>query len=227
MIQVENSVKLLRKLLANVKPTANGCLEWTGWRTEGGYGSTYYQGRSRVTHRLMYAATKGPIPEGMRVLHSCDNPCCISPTHLSLGTDAENIRQSVERGRHAKASNTHCSKSHSFEEHGVRGSNTGWRACKICDRTRQRIAAGWPKEFAESEPKRQGRSPAGITSKWRQKRGPVAPKTHCIRGHELSGDNLYMTPDGRRQCRACHLASVRKFRPKPAGGVSPTGKPTR
>jgi hypothetical protein len=40
-------------------------------------------------------------------------------------------------------------------------------------------------------------------------------RTHCIREHALSGDNLYVTPDGRRQCRACHHEAVKRFKPKP------------
>lgn len=49
-------------------------------------------------------------------------------------------------------------------------------------------------------------------------KGFPAPKyrTHCIRAHALSGANLYMTPDGRRQCRTCHHAAVKRFKPKPS-----------
>ena len=94
---------LLKRLLANSRRTESGCLEWTGWRGATGYGFTSFRGRQRPTHRLMYMVTKGPIPEGLQILHSCDNPPCMEPDHISPGTGQKNMRESVERGRHHEA----------------------------------------------------------------------------------------------------------------------------
>jgi hypothetical protein len=205
---------ILRRMASRARITAAGCWEWTGFVMPNGYAEVSFRSRGIRVHRLMYVISKGPIPEGMDILHSCDNTICFNPSHLSAGTDSENIRQSVERGRHAKIQNTHCPQGHSYAEHGRLNVGTGWRACRLCERIGQRIKAGWPADLARSEPRRQGRSPIA-NSTWRRVPSPRVPKTHCLRGHELAGENLYMTPDGRRNCRTCHHASVRKWKPKP------------
>lgn len=58
------------------------------------------------SHRLAYEAWVGPIPDGMHVLHRCDNPPCINPAHLFLGTDAENVRDRDGKGRTARGAAT-------------------------------------------------------------------------------------------------------------------------
>lgn len=204
---------IMQRIMSKTRRTTSGCWQWTGWVPPNGYPEISFRGRPCRVHRLMYEAAKGPIPAGMDILHSCDNTLCFNPAHLDPGTDSENIRQSVERGRHAKAQNTHCPQGHAYAEHG-RLNATGWRACRLCERIKQRLYAGWPAALAESEPKRQGRSPIS-DSKWRRGPSPRVVKTHCIREHELAGDNLYVTPDGRRQCRRCHHEAVKRFKPKP------------
>lgn len=64
-----------------------------------GYGSVWVDGKLWGAHRLAYTITKGPIPEGLKVLHSCDNPPCCNPAHLRIGTQLDNARDREERGR--------------------------------------------------------------------------------------------------------------------------------
>jgi hypothetical protein len=64
-----------------------------------GYGSFRVNGRAERAHRMAWKLVKGPIPERMHVLHHCDNPPCVNPAHLYLGTDKENARDRKERGR--------------------------------------------------------------------------------------------------------------------------------
>jgi DNA-binding transcriptional regulator YiaG len=81
---------------------ANGCWNWTGGTHKKGYGTL--QGgdgtnRNIATHRFSYELHKGPIPAGMYVMHICDNPRCVNPDHLKLGTATDNVRDMWEKGR--------------------------------------------------------------------------------------------------------------------------------
>ncbi len=76
------------------------CILWTGARQTDGYGSRKVNGKTWLAHRWAWTVKNGPIPKGLIVCHSCDNPPCCNPDHLSLGTDADNKRDSVAKGRH-------------------------------------------------------------------------------------------------------------------------------
>lgn len=78
------------------------CWPWTGWTTSQGYGVIGLGGRDEKAHRAAWIVTRGPIPRGLVIRHTCDNPPCVNPTHLLLGTQLDNIRDRVERGRSAK-----------------------------------------------------------------------------------------------------------------------------
>lgn len=71
------------------------CWEWKGARTKGGYG-TY---KRTTAHRHAYECTYGPIGAGMVVMHTCDNPPCINPAHLKLGTQQQNLADMWAKGR--------------------------------------------------------------------------------------------------------------------------------
>ena len=77
-----------------------GCVEWTGALTAGGYGHVRISsGATSETHRAAYVLAHGPIPVGLKVLHSCHNPLCVNPAHLRLGTHGENMQDMVDAGR--------------------------------------------------------------------------------------------------------------------------------
>ncbi len=79
----------------------NTCWEWTKARHEFGYGK-FYDGkyrRNRKAHRVAWELAFGPIPDGLFVLHSCDNPPCCNPAHLFLGTLANNSQDMISKGR--------------------------------------------------------------------------------------------------------------------------------
>ena len=71
---------------------------------KGQYRGLRINGKNVFLHRWVYTKCVGPIPEGMVVRHKCDNPACFEPTHLEVGTQADNIRDKVERGRHPSGS---------------------------------------------------------------------------------------------------------------------------
>lgn len=80
----------------------NECWEWPGHRNRYGYGVLQAYGRGgkhMFAHRLIWEQYAGPIPDGMQVLHQCDNPPCIRPTHLFLGTATDNMRDMAAKGR--------------------------------------------------------------------------------------------------------------------------------
>lgn len=76
------------------------CFEWQGKKTRHGYGRLTICGKETFAHRAMIVAKTGSeIPKGLCVLHSCDNPSCINPDHLRIGTHKENSEDMVKRGR--------------------------------------------------------------------------------------------------------------------------------
>ena len=78
-----------------------GCLEFTGSCSKSRYAMFKFRNKSFLVHRLSFAAFTGNVPEDMCVLHTCDNPRCINPDHLWLGTRGDNNRDSAEKGRRA------------------------------------------------------------------------------------------------------------------------------
>ena len=75
------------------------CIEFAGTRTADGYGMLWVGGRQWGAHRWAWTQANGPIPDGMMVLHRCDNPPCWNPDHLFLGTAADNARDRDAKGR--------------------------------------------------------------------------------------------------------------------------------
>ncbi|ECQ4522517.1 HNH endonuclease [Salmonella enterica] len=82
----------------------SGCIRFTGHLDGEGYGRIMVARVKYMTHRLSYSLNNGPIPDGYVVRHKCDNPSCINPEHLEVGTQADNIADKVSRGRQARGS---------------------------------------------------------------------------------------------------------------------------
>jgi hypothetical protein len=139
---------------------SDGCWNWKG-ATIKGYGAfqrdTY---RTVRAHRFSYETNIGLIPEGLCVCHFCDNPLCVNPAHLFLGTHKDNSDDKWAKGRG-------------------------------------------------------NRVPYG--------NGALnAAKTHCSRGHPLSGSNLHILPRGHRRCRECHRMRDRRRDAKRRSELSTT-----
>lgn len=141
-----------RNLWRHVDKSAgpDGCWLWTGICNDYGYGRLNvpvpthpYRRPRQKAHRVSWMLAHGPIPDGLCVCHHCDNPPCVNPAHLFLGTAADNTRDAVRKGR----------------------------------------LVAPPKELSGQYQR---------------------VKTHCKRGHPLSGSNLNMVHGGRhRNCRIC------------------------
>lgn len=87
------------------------CWNWTGGKNSSGYGCLNTKNGSELAHRLSYDEFNGDIPSGSFICHKCDNPGCVNPEHLFLGTSKDNYDDMVSKGRNTnKGSNQHNSK---------------------------------------------------------------------------------------------------------------------
>jgi hypothetical protein len=95
------NVSVGEKLFARSKINdLTGCLEWTAGKDRSGYGRLWYNKQNSTAHTVAFQAWVGDIPEGMQVLHSCDNPGCIHPEHLWLGTHDDNMADKAKKHRY-------------------------------------------------------------------------------------------------------------------------------
>lgn len=120
------------RLLANINiRSEDECWEWRR-KTATKYPIIADEnGVGRPASRVAYRVLVGPIGDGLEVCHSCDNPQCCNPTHLFLGTHADNMRDMQRKGR---ALRTHCPEGHAYEGDNIYLSPKGVRHCRECRR---------------------------------------------------------------------------------------------
>lgn len=120
------------------KVDQNGdCWEWMASRLPRGYGlfTPHGRGSRSYAHRTSWEIHFGPIPAGLWVLHHCDNPSCVRPSHLFLGTRADNMNDAANKSRLVfhNSLKTHCLRGHPFDAANThrRGTERRCRACAV------------------------------------------------------------------------------------------------
>lgn len=89
----------VEELLARAIPKSNGCIEWQQTKIAAGYGQIWLRGKMVLVHREMATLIHGQPEDKQMALHSCDNPSCINPEHLSWGSRSQNMKEMWARGR--------------------------------------------------------------------------------------------------------------------------------
>ncbi len=162
---------------SKVKKPLEGCWLWTGStaKERGGYGTTYFNQKMWRSHRLAWFLVKGSIPKGKYVLHKCDNPPCVNPDHLWVGTQSDNMQDMHNKGRHpspgqppgedhamAKLTDQQVRDIHRRVEGGERQDQIA-KAYKVCVDTVEFIARGrtWRHLDLRPLPRRKGSNRPG------------------------------------------------------------------
>lgn len=203
---LETPIELMERIGWTV--TETGCWEWNGARNDSGYGVLNHtkQGFNNTrVHRVSISEYGGIDPDNWVVRHKCDNPPCMNPDHLELGTQADNSADMMSRGRHHSQSQTYCPNGHDRTLPGAtkmvtkHGRKT--KICVLCDRERKRK---WHEKDLEQKRSERASRPFEI-------------KTHCKNGHDLYIPGATIPPSGKNTsstCRECNRESGARTRAK-------------
>ena len=144
------------------KDDETGCWIWSRGTGARGYGRLTWHGKARRAHRLVAHLLLGlDIDDPLAIVrHHCDNPSCVNPAHLAIGTLKDNAQDAVRRGRHSSGRKTHCNHGHPFDEANTYVDKRGRRNCRTCGRAhRAKYRKSGRQRFA---PSRSARRPCHL-----------------------------------------------------------------
>ena len=111
---------------------ADECWEWQAGLDSDGYGRIQFDGKRQGAHRFSWILHNTDIPQGMCICHRCDNPACVNPNHLFLGTQVDNIYDMVSKNRnYLPPKATHCVQGHEYTPENTKMNNNK-RKCRTC-----------------------------------------------------------------------------------------------
>ncbi len=134
-----------KRLADKIDADPDGCWDWLGARQSEGYGVIRVWGKAVYAHILMYILTNGPIPDGLEIDHLCRNRNCVNPQHLEAVTHRTNLLRGHTMSA-MWAARTHCREGHELAGDNLRIRVDRSRACRTCERARQRNRAAMRRE---------------------------------------------------------------------------------
>lgn len=167
------------------------CWIWQRGRSTAGYGSLKWGDKRWLAHRLAYTLANGPIPKGLHVCHHCDNPPCVNPDHLFVGTARDNALDMVRKGRHRYTLPT-------ARARGGQGSRTSVNEVQVVQMREKRAAGALLKDLAREY----GMTNQGVRAicrgvTWAHVGGPrvmyADPATYIVRGERIAASKLTET----------------------------------
>ncbi len=118
----------------------SGCWLWTACTNSSGYGCFNFEGKWAMAHRVSWELVNGNIKKGMQVLHTCDVPRCVNPSHMFLGTKSDNMKDAVKKKWHNYSKRVRCNNGHILEGNSYVRSDciVEGRRCKTCHKKNQK-----------------------------------------------------------------------------------------